>query len=85
MNLHFAWKLGLKIWKTNVGVQKMDDSTLEIFGMVIIDFQIEDKIDRPRFFQEIYLRDNIKFEVISEMLFLKLSNVDISFDKKTLM
>ena len=31
-------RLGLKTWKTNVGVQKIDDSALETFGMVITDF-----------------------------------------------
>ena len=50
MNLDFAWKLGLKVWKTNVGAQKIDDSALKTFEMVIVDFQIEDKANRPRFF-----------------------------------
>ena len=38
MNPDYAWKLGLKIRKTNVGAQKINDSTLEIFEMVIADF-----------------------------------------------
>ena len=38
MNPTFAQKLGLHIRKTNVGAQKIDDSTLEIFEMVIINF-----------------------------------------------
>ena len=38
MNLNFARKLGLKVLKTNVGVQKIDGSALKIFGMVIVDF-----------------------------------------------
>ena len=50
MNSDFAWKLGLKVRKTNVGAQKIDGSTLETFGMVIADFQVEDKASRPRFF-----------------------------------
>ena len=85
MNLDFAWKLGLKVWKTNVGVQKIDGSTLETFEMVITDFQVEDKANRPKFFQEIFLVAVTKFEVILEMPFLKISNADISFGKKTLM
>ena len=38
MNPAFTRKLGLHIQKTNVGVQKIDGSTLETFGMVITDF-----------------------------------------------
>ena len=43
-------KLGLKTWKTNIGVQKIDSSTLETFEMVIADFKIEAKVGRPRIF-----------------------------------
>ena len=46
----YAKRLGLKTWKTNIGAQKIDGSTLETFGMVIADFQVEDKGGRPRFF-----------------------------------
>ena len=50
MNPDFAWKLGLKVQKTNVKAQKIDGSALETFEMVIADFQMEDKASRPRFF-----------------------------------
>ena len=33
-----------------VGAQKIDSSTLETFKIVIIDFQVKDKVGRPRFF-----------------------------------
>ena len=46
----YAEKLGLKTWKTNVGAQKIDGSALETFGIVIADFQVEDKSGRPRLF-----------------------------------
>ena len=85
MNPDYAWKLGLKIQKTNIGAQKIDGSALETFGMVIADFQVEDKASRPRFFQETFLVANTKFEVILGMLFLKISNADVSFGKGTLM
>ena len=52
--------------------------------MVIADFQIEDKASKPRFFQKTFLIANTKFEVILKMFFLKISNADISFDKKIL-
>ena len=63
-------RLDLKIWKTNVAAQKIDSSTLETFGMVITDFQIENKGRKPRFFQEIFLVADNKFEVILGMSFL---------------
>ena len=84
MNLAFAQKLGLDIRKTNVGAQKIDGSTFETFGMVIVDFQVEDKGGKPRFFQEIFLIANTKFEVILGMFFLKINNADMAFDKEIL-
>ena len=85
MNPDFAQKLGLKIWKTNVRAQKIDGSPLKTFGMVIADLQVEDKVGRSRFFQETFLVANTKFEIILGMLFLKLSNADVSCDKRTFM
>ena len=52
--------------------------------MVIADFQIKDKGGRPRYFQETFLVVDTKFEVVLGMLFLKISNTDIAFDKGTL-
>ena len=80
----YTKKLGLKTWKTNVGAQKIDDSALKTFGMVIANFQVENKGGRPKFFQETFLMANTKFEVILRMLFLKLSNADVSFGEKIL-
>ena len=85
MNPDFARKLGFKVWKTNVGAQKINGSALETFGIVIADFQVEDKANRPRFFQKIFLVANTQFEVILGMLFLKISNADVSFGERTLM
>ena len=77
--------LGLKARKTNVGAQKIDGSALETFEIVIADFQVEDKVGRPKFFQDIFLVADIKFEVILGMPFLKISNADMAFGKRTLM
>ena len=78
----FTQKLGLYIRKTNVKAQKIDSSTFETFRMMIAEFQLEDKGGRPRFFQEIFLMTNTKFELILEMPFLKISNANVVFDKK---
>ena len=45
---------------------------------------MEDKANKPRFFQKTFLVANTKFEVILKMPFLKLSNMDVSFGKRTL-
>ena len=84
MNPDFARKLGLKVWKTNIGAQKIDGFVLETFGMVIADFQLGDKANKPRFFQETFLVADTQFEVILGMPFLKISNADVSFGEGTL-
>ena len=84
MSPTYAKKLGLKTWKTNVGAQKIDGSALATFGMVIADFQVKDKDGRPRFFQEIFLVADTKFEVVLGMPFLKISNADVAFGERTL-
>ena len=84
INLAFAQKLGLHIRKTNVGALKIDGSALETFGIVIAEFQVEDKGSKLRFFQETFLVADTQFEVILGMLFLKISNVDVLFGEKTL-
>ena len=50
MNSDFVQKLGFEVWKTNVGVQKIDGSALKTFKMIIADFQVEDTANKPRFF-----------------------------------
>ena len=51
--------------------------------MVIVSFKIEDKVGRPRLFQEIFLIIDTKFKIILEIFFLKISNIDILFGEKT--
>ena len=75
----YAAKLGLRVRETNIGAQKIDGSTFDTFGMVLANFQMEDKFGRTRFFQETFLVANTTLEVILKMLFLTFSNVDIQF------
>ena len=81
MNPDYTQKLGLKIRIINIGAQKIDGSALETFGMVIADFQVEDKVSRSRFFQETFIVANTKFEIILGILFLKISNTDVLLDE----
>ena len=80
----YATKLGLKVPKTDIGAQKIDGSTLETFGMILADFQVEDKLGRARFFQETFLLANISTEVVLGISFLILSNANIQFVEKEL-
>lgn len=68
--------------KTNVGVQKIDGSTLETYGMVIVGFQVQDKFGRARFFQKTFLVADISVEVIFGMPFLIFSKVKVDFVKR---
>ena len=84
MSPAYVKRLGLKTRKTNVGAQKIDSSALEIFGIVIADFQVEDKGGRPRFFHETFIVADTQFGMVLEIPFLKISNADVSFSEKTL-
>ena len=53
--------------------------------MVIANFQVKDKVGRPRFFQKTFLVANTKFKVILRMPFLKISNADLVFGERKLM
>ena len=85
MNLAYIKNLGFYIRKTNVGAQKIYGSALQTFEIVITDFQVEDKGDRPRFFQEIILVAKTKFKVMLRMSFLEISNVNVAFGEGSLM
>ena len=79
MNPAFAFQLGFKIWKTNIGIQKIDDITLKTYKMVISPFFILDKNDKERFFEKSFLLADIKPNMILGILFLTMSNADVDF------
>lgn len=45
--------------------------------MVLASFQVEDKLGRARFFQEIFLLADISVEMVLGMPFLTVNNADI--------
>ncbi len=79
MSQAFAHQLGLKIWKTNVGTQKIDGTTLETHRMVVSTFFVSDKDGRERFFEESFLLAKIKPDVMLGIPFLTMSNNDVDF------
>ena len=80
----YVSKLDLKVRPTNVGVQKIDGSTVKTFEMVLASFQLEDKLGLTRYFQETFLLADINRKVVLGMPFLILSNANIQFAKKEL-
>lgn len=82
--LAYAKKLGFQVQKTNVDAQKIGGSTLETYGMVITSFQVQDKFEKTRFFQENFLVADICMEVVLGILFLAVSKVKVGFAEKKL-
>ena len=80
----YTTKLGLCTRKVDVGAQKIDGSYLDIFGMVIADCSVKNKLGRVRFFEETFLLANIGLEVVLKMLFLTLSKANIWFAEQEL-
>ena len=50
MTLAYAAVLGLCVYTTDVRVQKIDRSTLLTHGIVLANFQVENKQKKTRFF-----------------------------------
>ena len=55
ITLAYAKQLGFQVRETDVWAQKINSSLLRTFRIVIAGFEVEDKLDRARFFQESFL------------------------------
>ena len=80
----FAKELGLPIRPIDVGVQKINSTTLDTFGIVVVTFLITDKANQVRFFEETFLVANVSLEVVFGMPFLTLSGADVDFSGREL-
>lgn len=79
MTSTYIAKLGLPICKTDIGAQKIDRLTLVIYDKLIARFLLHNKLKRVRFFEKIFFLADISIEVILEMSFCCLSEVNIRF------
>lgn len=79
MTLVYANWLSLEIRPTNVCTQKIDDLALKIYGMVIAGFLVHNKLGKVQFFKETFILIDTNMEMVLEMLFLSLSNVNVKF------
>ena len=75
----FAKELGLSIRSINFKAQKIDGTTIDIFGIVVVAFLVMDKANRVRFFEETYLVANMNPKVVFGMIFFTLNGADIDF------
>lgn len=80
----FTHSLGLKLWKTNIRAENIDNTTMETYEMVVSIFSVSDKDDRERFFEESFLLADVKPDVVFEMPFLAMNNIDIDFQAQNL-
>lgn len=77
-----VFKLTTKI--TNIEDQKIDDSSLKMYGIVLVRFFLQDSIERVWFFKETFLLAKTSIKVVLEILFLTLSHVNVKFYAKKL-
>lgn len=49
--------------------------------MILVSFQVDDKLKKTRLFQKIFLLANTNIEMMLEMLFLTFSNANMSFSE----
>ena len=52
---------------------------LDTYEMIVTAFLVMDKINRVKFFEKTFLVANVSLEVVFEMFFLTLSNVNVDF------
>lgn len=72
-------KIDLAIWKTDQNTKKINHITLEIFQMIIAVFLINNLVEKVCFFEKTFWLANISVNVILQMSFFTLSNINIQF------
>ena len=80
----YATKLGPHARKIDFGIQKIDGSHLDTFGMVITDYAVKNKLGRVSFFQKTFLLANISLEMVLGIFFFTFSKTNILFVERGL-
>lgn len=75
----YAEKLGPIPQSINVCAQTINGLPLEIYGIVIAEFSVHNKLDKAQFFEETFLLTSTNMEVVLGMPFLFLSNANLQF------
>lgn len=80
ITLAYTAKLSFAMRLTNISIQKINNSLLKIYGMVIIRFFIQDKFGRKnQFFDNLFLLANTSLKIVLEMLIFFFNNINIKF------
>lgn len=69
--------MGLSIQKINIDIQIIDSTILKTYKIVISIFSILIKDGRVKFFKENLLLVDVRLNIIFEMVFLIINDVDI--------
>ncbi len=77
--LAYRAELGLTTQKTSVKAQKIDGLLLKTYGIAPASFLLQDSLRRVQFFEKTFLLADTSIEVVLEMSFLSLGNIDIKF------
>ena len=77
--LTFAWELELPIRQRDIGAQKINNTILNIFEIIVVAFSVTNMANQVRFFEEIFLVANVSPKVIFGMSFLTLSSANVDF------
>ena len=79
VHLIFAKELGLSIKLMDNGIQKIDSTMLDTYGIVLVAFLMTDKANRVRFFKKTFLVANVSLKIVLRIFFLILSSTNIEF------
>lgn len=67
-----------------MGTQKINNSKLETYGIVISFFLVDDKDKKSQFFKESFILTAISMDTSFGMIFLTLSNIEVNFNNVSL-
>ena len=84
MNPTYPAKLGLIIWKTEFDIQKIDGLTLVTYKMMLVGFSVQNKLEKVWFLDETFILADISMEVVLEMSFCTLPDINVQFVEKKL-
>ncbi len=84
MHSVYTTKLGLRVRKTNFGVQKIDWYCSKTFSMVIANFLVNDKLDEIWFFWDNFLFTNNNMKLALKIFFFTFRSANITFKEQKL-
>lgn len=75
----FVKELRILIRLINVEIQKIDNTRLDTYKIVVAVFSLTDKAKQVKFFEKIFLVANVSLEIVFIIIFLTLNSTNIDF------